>query len=153
MLPDEQEANRRYFYELASAKFGYDEAVLERVQAFHFKCGQGAKTGTGGHLPGNKNTGRISEVRGIPEGEPAVSPPTFEDLHTTEDFRNFGDRVRELTRGIPIGFKLSAQHIERDAEHSRQLLEGWPTWATVTCQDSRYLSLTHSAGFREVRLR
>ncbi len=52
MLPEEQQANSRYFYELASAKFGYQEALLERVQAFHFKGGQGAKTGTGGHLPG-----------------------------------------------------------------------------------------------------
>ena len=116
MLPDEQEANARYFYELASAKFGYEESLLEKVQAFHFKCGQGAKTGTGGHLPGNKNRGRISEVRGIPEGEPAVSPPTFSDLNTIEDFKNFGDRVREVTGGIPIGFKLSAQHIEHDID-------------------------------------
>ncbi len=116
MLPEEQQANSRYFYELASAKFGYDEALLSRVQAFHFKCGQGAKTGTGGHLPGNKNVGRISEVRGIPEGEPAVSPPTFADLTTVEDFRSFGDRVREISGGIPVGFKLSAQHIERDID-------------------------------------
>lgn len=116
MLPDEQEANSRYFYELASAKFGYNESLLEHVQAFHFKCGQGAKTGTGGHLPGNKNKGRISKVRGIPEGEPAVSPPTFSDLSTAEDFKRFGDRVRALTGGIPIGFKLSAQHIERDID-------------------------------------
>ncbi len=76
---DEQEANSRYLYELASAKFGYRDELLSKGQAFHFKGGQGAKTGTGGHLPGNKNIGRISKVRGIPEGEPAVSPPTFED--------------------------------------------------------------------------
>jgi len=37
MLPEEQQANRRYFYELASARFGYDESLLQRVQAFHFK--------------------------------------------------------------------------------------------------------------------
>ena len=116
MLPDEQEANGRYLYELASAKFGYQEELLTKVQAFHFKCGQGAKTGTGGHLPGNKNTGRISEVRGIPEGEAAVSPPTFSDLSTADDFRKFGDRVREVSGGIPIGYKLSAQHIEDDIE-------------------------------------
>jgi len=116
MLPEEQESNSRYFYELASAKFGYDEALLERVQAFHFKGGQGAKTGTGGHLPGNKNQGKISKVRGIPEGSPAVSPPTFSDLNTSDDFRRFADRVRELTGGIPIGFKLSANHIERDMQ-------------------------------------
>ena len=50
------------------------------VQAFHFKFGQGAKTGTGGHLPGNKVVGRIAEVRGLDEGTPAVSPATFPDL-------------------------------------------------------------------------
>ena len=114
MLPEEQQANTRYFYELASAQFGYREELLPLVQAFHFKGGQGAKTGTGGHLPGSKNIGKISEVRQIPEGEAAISPSTFPGLHTTEDFRRFGDRVRELTGGIPIGMKLSANHIEAD---------------------------------------
>lgn len=114
MLPEEQQANSRYLYELASAKFGYREELLGSVQAFHFKGGQGAKTGTGGHLPGSKNTGRIAEVRGIPAGRPAISPSTFTDLHTVDDFRRFGDRVREATGGIPIGMKLSANHIEAD---------------------------------------
>jgi len=116
MLPEEQQANSRYFYELASAKFGYDEAQLERVQAFHFKGGQGAKTGTGGHLPGTKNVGKIAEVRGLDPGTPAVSPATFVDLHTVDDFKRFGDRVREITGGIPIGYKLSANHIEQDID-------------------------------------
>ncbi len=114
MLPEEQAANSRYFYELASAQFGYREDLLKRVQAFHFKGGQGAKTGTGGHLPGTKNRGKISEVRGIEEGTPAISPPTFQGLTTAQDFKKFGDRVRALTGGIPIGFKLSANHIEKD---------------------------------------
>ncbi|MGV6816867.1 MAG: glutamate synthase-related protein [Thiotrichales bacterium] len=116
MLPEEQQANSRYFYELASARFGYREELLTKVQAFHFKGGQGAKTGTDGHLPGNKNHGKISQVRGIPEGQPAISPPTFEDLVTVSDFKNFADRVREISGGIPIGFKLSANHIERDIQ-------------------------------------
>ncbi len=116
MLDEEQQANSRYFYELASAEFGYHEDKLKRVQAFHFKGGQGAKTGTGGHLPGSKNIGKISEVRGIPEGEPAISPPTFRELHSAADFKKFADRVREITGGIPIGFKLSANHIEQDIQ-------------------------------------
>ncbi|MDF5617466.1 FMN-binding glutamate synthase family protein, partial [Vibrio parahaemolyticus] len=116
MLPEEQAANSRYFYELASAQFGYDESKLLNVQAFHFKGGQGAKTGTGGHLPANKNVDKISQVRGIPEAQPAISPPTFKDLHTTHDFRKFADRVRGITGGIPIGFKLSANHIEQDIQ-------------------------------------
>ena len=116
MLPEEQEANSRYFYELASAGFGYREELLTKVQGFHFKGGQGAKTGTGGHLPGNKNKGKISQVRGIAEGQPAISPPTFKDLSTASDFKHFADRVREITGGIPVGFKLSANHIEKDIQ-------------------------------------
>jgi glutamate synthase domain-containing protein 2/CDGSH-type Zn-finger protein len=116
MLPEEQAENSRYFYELASAKFGYKEELLTKVQAFHFKGGQGAKTGTGGHLPGDKNRGKIPLVRGIPEGQPAISPPTFVDLVTAADFRRFADRVREIAGGIPIGFKLSANHIEKDMQ-------------------------------------
>lgn len=116
MLPEEQMANSRYFYELASAQFGYHESLLENVQAFHFKGGQGAKTGTGGHLPGNKNIGKISEVRNIPEGTAAVSPPTFTNLSSVADFKNFADRVRDITGGIPIGFKLSANRIEEDIQ-------------------------------------
>ncbi|GIU17240.1 glutamate synthase [Shewanella sp. c952] len=116
MLPEEQAANSRYFYELASAEFGYDEAKLRNVQAFHFKGGQGAKTGTGGHLPGNKNVGKISKVRGIEAGTDAVSPPTFKELVSVADFKRFADRVRDVTGGIPIGFKLSANHIEADIQ-------------------------------------
>jgi glutamate synthase domain-containing protein 2 len=120
MLPEEQAENSRYFYELASAMFGFNEELLPKVQAFHFKGGQGAKTGTGGHLPGTKNIGKISQVRGIPEGTPAISPPTFANLSSVQDFRHFADRVREVTGGIPIGFKLSANHIERDIEFALQ---------------------------------
>ncbi len=116
MLPEEQAANARYFYEYASAAFGYKEDLLKKVQAFHFKGGQGAKTGTGGHLPGNKNKGKISQVRGIPEGQTAISPPTFRDLASVADFKRFADRVREISGGIPVGFKLSANHIEKDIQ-------------------------------------
>ncbi len=116
MLPEEQEANSRYFYELASGKFGWSLDKVARVQAFHFKLGQGAKTGTGGHLPGHKVTGRIAEVRGLPEGESAISPSTFTDLRNEDDFRRVADDVREASGGIPIGVKLSAQHIEDDLD-------------------------------------
>ncbi len=116
MLPEEQKENSRYFYELASAQFGFNEDALKNVQAFHFKGGQGAKTGTGGHLPGSKNIGKIADVRGIPVGQAAVSPPTFKDLNSSADFKKFADRVREITGGIPIGFKLSANHIEEDIQ-------------------------------------
>jgi len=116
MLDEEQAENSRYFYELASAKFGWNLDLVARVQAFHFKGGQGAKTGTGGHLPGDKVQGKIAEVRGLEPGQAAVSPATFTDLKTPADFRKLADEVRERSGGIPIGFKLSANHIEEDID-------------------------------------
>jgi methylamine---glutamate N-methyltransferase subunit C len=116
MLPEEQFENSRYFYELASARFGWRPELVTGVQAFHFKGGQGAKTGTGGHLPGNKVTEKIAGVRGLQPGEAAVSPPAFADLNTPADFRRLADEVRERSGGIPIGFKLSANHIEDDID-------------------------------------
>lgn len=116
MLPDEQQHNSRYFYELASARFGWNLQHLHKVQAFHFKGGQGAKTGTGGHLPGSKVTGKIAEVRGLPEGTAAVSPARFPDWTSLDQFRDFAALVREESGGIPVGYKMSAQQIERDID-------------------------------------
>lgn len=116
MLPEEQAANSRYFYELASARFGFSWDKLEKVQAFHFKGGQGAKTGTGGHLPGTKVHGKIAEVRGLEPGTDAISPPRFPDWTEPAQIKDFADEVRDRTGGIPIGYKLSAQHIEKDID-------------------------------------
>lgn len=116
MLADEQENNSRYFYEMASGKFGFSWEKVKSAQAFHFKGGQGAKTGTGGHLPGNKVTKEIAEVRGLEEGENAISPAAFPDLITIEDFKEFANKVREKTGGNPIGFKIAASHIEADID-------------------------------------
>ena len=118
MLPEEQMANTRYFYELASGKFNWGLDKVKNVQAFHFKAGQGAKTGTGGHLPGNKVTEKIASVRGLKVGEAAISPSTFAELNTAEDYRKLSDEVRAVSGGIPIGFKISAQHIEDDISFS-----------------------------------
>lgn len=118
MLPEEQQANGRYLYELASGRFGFSMDKVQACQAFHFKCGQGAKTGTGGHLPGHKVTGRIAEVRGLEPGTDAISPSRFPDWTDISSYRDFSAEVREATGGIPIGVKLSAQHIEQDIDQA-----------------------------------
>ena len=116
MLPEEKAENSRYFYELASGRFGWSLDKVADVAAFHFKFGQGAKTGTGGHLPGQKVTGKIAVVRELDEGTDAISPATFPDLVTPDDYREVAAQVREVSGGIPIGAKLSAQHIEADLD-------------------------------------
>ena len=116
MLPEEQANNSRYFYELASAKFGFSMDKVKLSQAFHFKGGQGAKTGTGGHLPGNKVSEEIAKVRGLKVGQTAISPATFPDFKTIGDFQDLMKEIRLLTGGIPIGFKIAASHIEKDID-------------------------------------
>ena len=105
----------------ASAQFGFSWDKLDNVQAFHFKGGQGAKTGTGGHLPGNKVSAEIAEVRGLKEGQTAISPATFPNFHGVADFKDFAEKVRSRTGGIPIGFKIAASHIEEDIEFALQV--------------------------------
>lgn len=116
MLEAERAENSRYFYELAPAEFGFDIAQVKRCQAFHFKAGQAAKTGVGGLLPADKVTEEIARVRGIEPHCDAHAPSHFRNLRTPEEFAEMAGRVREATGGIPVGFKLSAQHIEADLD-------------------------------------
>ena len=115
-LNDERDSNTRYFYELASARFGFSWDKVRDSAAFHFKGGQGAKTGTGGHLPGGKVKDEIAEVRGLKPGQDAISPSRFPEWTDVSDFREFANEVREQTGGIPVGYKMSAQHIEKDID-------------------------------------
>lgn len=121
MLPEEQAANSRYFYELASARFGFGWDKVKKCQAFHFKGGQGAKTGTGGHLPGAKVRGKIAEVRGLQAGQDAISPARFPQWDNIEPIKDFAAEVRAQTGGIPVGYKLSAQHIEKDIDAALEI--------------------------------
>ena len=45
-----------------------------------------------------------------------MSPPTFKSLNDVDDFKRFAEHVREISGGIPVGFKLSANHIEKDVQ-------------------------------------
>ena len=116
MLPEEQESNSRYLFEIGPAEFGYSLDLMRKVQAFHFKTGQGAKTGTGGHLPGPKNRGKIAEVRGTTPGETVISPPRIARFSSLDDYKALADEVRDATGGIPIGVKMSANHIEKEID-------------------------------------
>ena len=60
--------------------------------------------------------GKIAQVRGLRPGTAAISPPRFAELDSVAAFRDLGNHVRELTGGVPVGFKLSAQHVEKDID-------------------------------------
>lgn len=120
-LAEEMAENSRYFYEVASARFGFSWELAAKAKALHLKGGQAAKTGVGGHLPGAKVTARIAEVRGLQPGEAAISPARFPDWDSLSEIRDFIDEARARTGGIPIGYKLSAQAIEKDLDAAFEL--------------------------------
>jgi methylamine---glutamate N-methyltransferase subunit C len=126
ILAQEIAQNHRYMYELGSGEFGFraigDAAPLwPGAQAFHFKGGQAAKTGTGGHLPAEKVTNRIALTRGRPFGQAIISPPTFVDLKSVEDFQGRVREVHAAAGDIPIGYKLSANRLQEDIEFALKI--------------------------------
>jgi len=113
-LAEEEAACSRILLQMGAARWGWDDGKLDRVRAFHIKLGQAAKTGAGGLLVGAKVVGRVAEVHGAAPGTTLVAPSRDPAWASEADHRAFVDRVRERGAGIPIGFKLSAQHVEDD---------------------------------------
>jgi len=97
--------------QVASGRFGVYKDYLEAGAAIEIKIGQGAKPGIGGHLPGSKIVGDISETRMIPEGSSAISPAPHHDIYSIEDLRQLIYSLKEATEyKKPIIVKVAAVH-------------------------------------------
>ena len=81
-------------------------AAADNVKMIELKLSQGAKPGHGGILPGKKVTKEISEIRGVPMGKDVLSPPYHKAFNTPLGLMEFIQKLRELSDGKPIGFKL-----------------------------------------------
>jgi glutamate synthase domain-containing protein 2 len=60
-------------------------------------------------------------LRELPEGQSAISPARFPEWTSLNQYREFATEVRDKTGGIPVGFKLSAQHIEKDIDAALEI--------------------------------
>jgi glutamate synthase domain-containing protein 2 len=78
----------------------------EQIKMIEIKLSQGAKPGHGGILPGAKVTPEIAAIRGVRVGVDCVSPAAHSAFHTPVELMQFIARLRELSLGKPIGFKL-----------------------------------------------
>lgn len=81
-------------------------AAHKEVKLIEVKLSQGAKPGHGGVLPGKKNTPEIAKIRGVKAGETVLSPPYHSAFSDPKGLLDFCDRLRELSGGKPVGFKL-----------------------------------------------
>ena len=89
----------------------YTENALDpQVKMIEIKLSQGAKPGHGGILPGKKVTAEIAAARGVPEGEACISPSAHSAFSSPIELMHFVQRLRELSGGKPVGFKLCIGH-------------------------------------------
>ena len=106
----------KYIFEYIPNKYSVTEENLKAVDAIEIKIGQSAKPGMGGHLPANKVTKEIAQIRGFPEGTDIVSPAHFDDIRGRDDLKRKVDWLREKSGGKPIGIKIAAGDVEADLE-------------------------------------
>lgn len=85
-------------------------ASSPQVKMIEIKISQGAKPGHGGILPGPKVTPEIAEIRGVHVGVDCVSPASHSAFSTPVEMMHFIARLRELSQGKPVGFKLCIGH-------------------------------------------
>ena len=83
-----------------------DKAATEQIKCINIKLSQGAKPGIGGVLPAAKVSAEIARYRGVPQGEKCVSPASHSAFSTPRELIGFVARLRELSHGKPVGFKL-----------------------------------------------
>ena len=121
--PYHREMGGDIIWEIGSGYFGCraedggfsEERFLEtvatpQIRMVEIKLSQGAKPGHGGVLPAAKVSAEIAATRGIPMGADCISPPYHRAFSTPLEMMAFIDRLRRLSGGRPVGFKLCVGH-------------------------------------------
>jgi glutamate synthase domain-containing protein 2 len=81
-------------------------ATKPTVKMIEIKLSQGAKPGHGGILPAKKNTPEVAAIRLVEPGTTVFSPPYHSAFSTPVELILFVKRLRDLSGGKPVGFKL-----------------------------------------------
>ncbi len=81
-------------------------ATRPEVKMIELKLSQGAKPGHGGILPAIKNTEEIAKIRHVKPHISVFSPPSHSAFSNPKEFVYFLKKLRDLSGGKPIGFKL-----------------------------------------------
>ncbi|WP_100657317.1 FMN-binding glutamate synthase family protein [Alteromonas flava] len=84
-----------------------DNANKPQVKMIELKLSQGAKPGHGGILPAHKNTPEIAKIRGVEPYTQVDSPARHSAFKTPLELLQFIAKLRELSGGKPVGFKLA----------------------------------------------
>ncbi|MCF6807025.1 FMN-binding glutamate synthase family protein [Thiotrichales bacterium 19S9-12] len=83
-----------------------EKSNLDEVKMIEIKLSQGAKPAHGGVLPKAKITKEIAEIRGVGMDKDVLSPPKHSAFNTPIELCHFLKKLRDLSNGKPVGFKL-----------------------------------------------
>lgn len=110
-----------------------EKAAMPEVKMIELKVSQGAKPGHGGVLPAIKNNEEIAKIRGVKPHTTVLSPPGHRGVKKPEDLLHFIQKLRELSKGKPVGFKLCIGRTEEFIELVQKMiaLQIWPDFITV----------------------
>jgi len=81
-------------------------ASNDQVKLIEIKISQGAKPSHGGVLPAAKVTEEISRIRLVGMGADVISPAAHTEFDSPRTLLDFVQRLRDLSGGKPVGFKL-----------------------------------------------
>ena len=84
-----------------------ERAKWDQVKMVELKLSQGAKPSHGGVLPGAKVTEEIAKIRLVEAGKTVLSPPGHPEFDSPIGLLEFLQKLRELSGGKPVGFKLA----------------------------------------------
>lgn len=86
------------------------QSKKDMVKMIEIKLSQGAKPAHGGILPAVKVTEEIAKIRMLEMGKDAISPPMHPEFSTPIGLLEFVKKLRDLSGGKPVGFKLCLGH-------------------------------------------
>lgn len=100
-----------------------EKATMDNVKMIEIKLSQGAKPGHGGILPASKNTPEIAKIRGVQPHTMVFSPPVHAAFSDEVGLLEFIKKLRDLSGGKPVGFKLCVGSKEEFINVCQAMLE------------------------------
>ncbi|MEK6248606.1 MAG: FMN-binding glutamate synthase family protein [Planctomycetales bacterium] len=117
MTPEERQSSKVLVYQCLPSRYGFNPDDLRKADAIEIVIGQGAKPGGGGMLLGQKVSGRVAEMRTLPQGIDQRSACRHPDWTGPDDLKIKIEELREITDWqIPVYIKLGATRVREDVK-------------------------------------
>ncbi|MDQ7050229.1 MAG: FMN-binding glutamate synthase family protein [Enterobacterales bacterium] len=129
-----------------------ETASQAAVKMIEIKLSQGAKPGHGGILPAIKLTQEIATIRKVPMGHDVISPAAHSAFSTPQGLLDFVKKLRQLSGGKPVGFKLCIGDQKQFMAVAKAMLKSkiYPDFITVDGSEggtgAAPVELTNSVG-------